>query len=154
MRTHRETHTARTARPDRSTKDAGMRGFAMMDVAFGAALLGIIVLGTLQIFEFGQQQISRRLQERSAYDMARTRMEEIVADTYAHAVSRVDSGLVLSGNIPATRTTTVTMIDDAADGLGAADADGQGDFKEVQVDVAYGPNDNTKTVALSSVLVP
>ena len=152
MFTHGKTHIAKARR--RRSSHAGMRGFAMMDVAFGAAILGIIVMGTLQTFEFGQRQITRRVQERSAYDLARMRIEEVIAEGFDYAVARTDSGLTVTGGIPATRTTTLTWIDDPADLLGVNDPDGPEDFKDVQVDVDYGPTGMTKTVTLHTVLIP
>lgn len=146
---------ARTLRPiegrPRCSAPCGLRGFAMMDVVLGAAILGIVVVGTMQIFEFGHRQILMRAQERSAQDHAQNRIEEVIADGYADAVARVDTGLVVYGGYTATRTTTVTFIDDPADGLGADDPDGTEDFKEVQVEVTYGDG---KSVTLKTTVVP
>jgi hypothetical protein len=131
-----------------------MRGFAILDVTFGAAILGIVVMGTLQVFEFGQRQISTRVAERSAYDLARTRIEEVVADGYDDALARVDSNLTVYGGLPAVRTTTVTFIDDPVDSLGASDPDGIEDYKSIEVQVDYGPDNNQKSVTLETIMIP
>ncbi len=154
MKKHDGTHTTKSAREERSSTHAGMRGFAMMDVAFGAAILGIVVMGTLHIFSFGQRQIAKRVAERSAYDLVRMRVEEVIAQGIDNAATRTDSNLYVTGKMPATRTTTITWIDDPADSTGADDPDGPEDFKEVVVNVAYGPYGSTKTVSLTTVLIP
>ncbi|MBT5875168.1 MAG: hypothetical protein HOH43_17245 [Candidatus Latescibacteria bacterium] len=154
MKTRTYKPADRQYRRGQDAKHDGMRGFAMMDVAFGAAILGIVVMGTLQIFSFGQRQITTRIQERSAYDLARMRVEEVIAQGITTAVARTDSNLTVTGEMPATRVTTITWIDDPADSTGAGDMDGPNDFKEVVVNINYGPDGATKTVTLTTVLVP
>lgn len=121
-----------------------------MDVITGAAILGIVVVGTMYFFSYGQRQIQSRARERAAYDLARNRIEEIVAAGYSKALARVDSGLVVYGGIPAVRKTTVTYIDDPADSLGVKDADGNLDYKDIAVEVEY----LNKKVSLQAYMYP
>lgn len=129
---------------------ASVRGFAMMDVITGAAILGIVVVGTMYFFSFGQRQIQARARERAAYDLARNRLEEIVAIGYNRTGARGDSGLKVYGNVPAVRRTTVSYVDDPADSLGAKDQDGNLDYKDVVITVQY----LNKTVTLQTYLYP
>lgn len=134
---------------DRSSPQASVRGFAMLDTLMAAALLGVVMIGTMQFFSFGQSQISSLARERAAYDLARSRIEEMIADGYANSVSKTETGLKVEGQ-PATRTTTVTFVDDPADSSGGQDANGTQDYKSVMVDVTYG----THTVTLRTILTP
>lgn len=129
---------------------ANARGFAMIDVITGAAILGIVVVGTMYFFSYGQRQIQARARERGAYDLARNRIEEIVAAGYNKALDRVDSGLVVYGDISAVRKTTVSYVDDPADSLGALDEDGNLDYKDIQIEVQY----LNKTVTLQAFMYP
>ena len=138
-----------SSRRNRQTR-AGVRGFAMIDVITGAAILGIVVVGTMYFFSYGQRQIQARARERAAYDHARNRIEEIVAAGYTKALDRVDSGLTVYGGVAAVRTTTVSYVDDPADSLGALDEDGNLDYKDIQIEVKY----LNKTVTLQAFMYP
>lgn len=150
MKTDRGTHTAHTLQRRFDAMRREEKGFTILDVIIGAAILGFVVVGTMQFFAYGQVRIRERAEERSAYDLARTRIEEVLASHYDAVVSRVDSGLTVYGGVAAVRTTTVTFVDDPTDSLGASDADGPEDFKNVQVDVGY----RDKTVMLQTFVLP
>lgn len=126
-----------------------MRGFALMDVATGAAIMGIVVVGTMFFFSYGQKQIQGNARERAAYDLLHNRVEELVAAGYDKAVARTDTGLV-AYNVDASRITSVSFVDDPADSLGVADADGNLDYKDIQVDVTY----LAKTISAQMYMYP
>ena len=149
MKTVKTTQGSKTDHLDRIRHDEA--GFVMVEAALGAVVLGIMIVGMLQIFSFAELQVTNRFQEMSAYNMARSRLEEVIGEGSANAVAKIDSGLTVYGDVPAIRTTTVSFIDDPADGLGAADADGPQDIKQVDIVVTYA---NGKTVALKANLIP
>lgn len=143
---------ARSACPavrDRSSPPAGVRGFALLDVLMASMILGMVVVGTMQFFTFGQSQITSLVSDQEGYDLAQIRMEEVVADGYADAIAKTETGLMVNG-VPATRTTTITFVDDPADSLGGADVNGTQDYKIIKVDVTYGD----RTVTLRTLLAP
>lgn len=124
-------------------------GFALLDVLMASMILGMVVVGTMQFFTFGQSQITSLVGDQEAYDLARTRLEALVAAGYDDAIDQVETGLTVNDQ-PATRTTTVTFVDDPADSLGGADVTGTQDYKLIRVDVTYG--DQTRT--LRTLLAP
>lgn len=134
---------------DSSSPSAGVRGFALLDVLMATVILGIIVVGTMQLFTFGQSRIVSLSQGRGAYDLARYEIEKVIADGYVDAIAKTDTSLTVDG-VPATRTTTITFVDDPADNTGAQDTTGTQDYKLIKVDVTYG----NQTVTLRTLLAP
>lgn len=140
---------ARPAIRDRSSAPAGVHGFALLDVLMASLLLGIVVIGTMQFFSYGQSRIASMGKEHDAYNLARSRMEEVISDGYVDAVGKVETGFTMNG-VAATRTTTITFVDDPADSLGAKDINGTQDLKLIRVDVTYGD----QAVTLRTLLAP
>lgn len=115
-----------------------------------SALIGIVVVGTMQFFSFGQSRITSLAVDRAAYDIARNEMEKVVAKGYANARTMTDTTQSLSGG-KITVTTTVTDVDDAVDLLGGLDVTGPEDYIKVTVAVTY---DSTRTVTMKNLIMP
>ena len=128
----------------------GVRGFAMMEALMASALLGVVVLGTMQFFSFGQSRITSLSLDRSAYDVVRNEMEKVVARGYADAVSKTDTTQTLFG-AKIKVTTTVIDVDDPVDLVGVLDVTGPEDYKKITVTVTY---DSTSTVTMKNLIMP
>ena len=128
----------------------GQRGFAMMEALMASALIGIVVVGTMQFFSFGQSRITSLAVDRAAHDIARNEMEKVVAKGYANAVSTTDTTQTLFGG-KITVTTTAIDVDDPVDLLGVADVTGPEDYLKVTVTVTY---DSTRTVTMKNLIMP
>lgn len=135
---------------NRSAPRSGVRGFAMMEAMMAATMLGIVVMGTMQFFSYGQGRIATLSADRVAYDVARNEIEKMIARGYDSAVSSTDTTQTLYGS-SITVETVVAYVDDPVDSLAGADADGPNDFKDVAVTVTY---DEDKTATLHAVLTP
>jgi hypothetical protein len=127
-----------------------MGGFAVMEAMMAAAMLGIVVVGTMQFFTYGQTRMSSLSIDRSAFDVARNELEKIIARGYGSAVSKTDTSQTLFGE-PMTIQTVITYVDDAVDSLGGSDGDGTEDYKKVEVTVTYMVD---KTATLKTIVVP
>ena len=123
----------------------------MMEALMAAAMLGIVVVGTLQFFSFGQSRISGLAIDRAAFDVARSEIEKNIARGHDNVVAGYDTTQFLFED-RLYITTTVTTIDDDADSLGASDSNGTDDYKKVSVSVAY--MEQTKTANMHTLITP
>lgn len=100
----------------------------------------VIMSGGLQYYSLSNSILVRQKLRRLAIAAASARMETLAALDYdqATADSNETGKPINIGSKPATRTTTITTVDDAADGLAGADADANtADYKSVSVQVAW-----------------
>lgn len=135
----------------RSSPRSGTAGFAMMEALMAAAMLGIVVVGTLQFFTFGQSRISELAIDRAAFDVARSEVEKNIARGHDNVVAGFDTTQFLFDD-RIYITTTVTTIDDETDSLGASDSSGPADYKKVSVSVSY--LEQSKTANMSTLITP
>jgi type II secretory pathway pseudopilin PulG len=133
-----------------SPRRSGMRGFTMVEAMMAAAMLGIVVVGTMQFFSYGQSRMTSLAVDRAAYDVARNEIEKIIARGYGSATSQTDTTQTLFGE-PMTITTVVSYVDDPVDSLSTSDPDGPEDYKNVVVTVTY---QDTKTATLQALITP
>jgi cytoskeletal protein RodZ len=100
----------------------------------------VIMIGGLNYFTVPQAIMAREEMKRMAVAAAQQRMETLLQSDYTEVTAdsnETDTPVPLA-NISGLRTTTVTEIDDAADGLGGSDADGNTvDYKNVMVLITW-----------------
>ena len=97
MITVKTTHGSKTDRRYRIPHDEA--GFTIVESMLGAVILGVVVVGMMEVFSFGERQIMNRAQEQSAYAIGRSRLEEVVGEGFANAVAKIDSGLTVYGDM-------------------------------------------------------
>ena len=112
----------------------------------------IIMIGGHAYFSRSQMIIAYDRTKRLAVAAAAERMEYIRQLGYAAISSSLDETAVTIslGSRSGTRTTTITNIDDAGDGLGGSDADGNSvDYKQITVEIAW-QSSSAQTYSLST----
>jgi len=123
------------------------RGVTLLEVMVSIFLLGVVAVGTSQLFVFGMAQINVRGHERAALERAQQRIEELYVSEYDSVVAKTETNLPL-GNILGTRTTTVEAMDDSANGSGTED------YRRVLVTVFWTERGRAESVALETVITP
>ena len=129
------------------------RGVTLIEVLISVFILALIAMGTTQFFVFGRTQINVQGHRRAALERAQQRLEELLASSYDSVAAKTEHDFPLD-NILCTRTTTVTAVDDSADGLGAADTSGTEDYRNVTVTVSWTERGRTDSVALETLIAP
>ncbi len=100
----------------------------------------ILVIGGLQFVSVGREQLTAEKYQRIALIIAESRLEtarkyswEILSDS----LSESNTSISLK-DVPGTRTTVVTDIDDDFDGTGGSDSDANTvDYKHIEVTVTW-----------------
>lgn len=129
-------------------------GASLAEAMVAAFVLAVVMVAGSGYFFLPRQTIASQSTKRLAVAEAGNRMEFLLSLPYSSL--SVDSSEVATsvalGNVSALRSTTVTLVDDAADGLGNNDADGQVvDYKKISVSVAWGSAGN-RSVTLETVV--
>lgn len=120
-------------------------GMTVVEVMSAILIFAIIMVGGLNYFFLPQAIIARQKMKRLAIVDARQKMESIAALNYDQVTSALnESGVpVTLGTITGTRNTTITEIDDPADGLDTNDADGVVvDYKNITVQISWNDGNN------------
>ncbi len=142
---------------------ARMRGMSFMDVIIGTALMLIIFTALVGLLRTSLQVASLAKTRSIATTIAESQMEYIRSLSYDQVGT---IGGIPAGTIPQISTTTqngisfpvrtlIEYVDDAADGVGAADTNGiSTDYKRIKVSVTYVANKRTQTIDLNSVYSP
>ncbi len=114
--------------------------------AMSAILIFIVIMvGGLHYFFLPQAIFARQKIKRLAIVDARQKMESVATLGYNQVSSALnESGVpVVLGTITGSRTTTITEVDDPADGVGANDADGVlVDYKKITVQISWNDGNN------------
>ena len=124
-------------------------GSSIIEVMVATVVFLIIMIGGLQYFVLPQSITVRQKIKRLAVVTAAERMETLLALDYTAvtADSNETNTPVTIGNISGYRNTTITQVDDSADGLGGSDADGETvDYKTVTVNISWHGNDRQFTL--------
>lgn len=136
---------------------------SFVDVIVGTALVLIIFTALVGLLRSSLQVTSLAKSRAIATAVAESQLEYIRSLSYDQ-VGTV--GGIPAGPVPQTSTTTengltfpvrtlITYMDDPADGIGAADANGiTTDYKRIKVSVSYFANNRTQTVDLVSNYAP
>jgi len=129
-------------------------GSSIVEVTIAMVVFIIIMVGGLNYYFLPQATIARQKTKRLVVTAAGDRMEKLVALQYAGVTpdSNETNTPVTVGNITGNRTTTITEVDDAADGLSGADADSDTvDYKLITVAMSW--NDGTaKSITFSTIV--
>ena len=111
----------------------------------------IIMIGGLQFFYGGKLFLNHGKSRRIALAIAEQRMETVLRYPYnqmADSLSEIST--VIGGKW--TRSTTVSGVDDDADGLGAGDSDeNTDDYREIEITVDWGGSSN-KSISLKNYI--
>ncbi|HUY62261.1 MAG TPA: carboxypeptidase-like regulatory domain-containing protein [Candidatus Paceibacterota bacterium] len=139
------------------------RGFGLIDVIVGTALLLIVFLSLFGVLRASLVVAALARAEAGATSVAETQMEYLRGLSY-DAVGTV--GGIPSGAVPQTATTTengiayvthtfIEYVDDPADGVGVNDTNGiTTDYKRAEVTVTYEINGLAREVRLVSNFAP
>jgi prepilin-type N-terminal cleavage/methylation domain-containing protein len=137
----------------RPTPVRGEAGFTLIEVVVATVIAAIAVLGLAHTFGAGRALIDRYMVARDALAMGQQRLESLLVLSAAapeltlgaHAASPI----TLASGIPATEQWTVDPVDDAADGKGGADLDGDtNDYQRITVTVSWGSRGFTDQIQL------
>ena len=116
----------------------------------------IIMIGGLNYFTLPQATVAREKIKRLAFAAAQQRMETLLALDYTAitADSNETATPVTLATRTASRNTTVTEVDDAADGLGGSDADADlVDYKSITVNITWNDGNNQSASITTKVSV-
>jgi len=125
----------------------GESGTTLVELMVAIVITTIIMIGGLQFFYGGKLFFNHGKDRRIALAIAEQRMETVLRYPYNQmADSLAETGTVIDGKW--TRSTTVSGVDDGADGLGAGDSDGvTDDYREIEITVDWGESSN-KSISL------
>lgn len=116
------------------------RGTSMVEVMISVVIFLIIMVGGLNYFLLPQSAIVRQKIRRLAISVAKKRMESLKALQFNQVTtdSNETNTSISLGSIQGFRSTTVTYVDDAADGLGGSDSDSDTiDYKTIDIQLSY-----------------
>lgn len=99
------------------------RGFTLIEIIFSVTLLSIVAMGTAQYMVYSRWDIDRGIRRQLAWINMASRMEHAIDYGYTVLPDSLPetSTLVVINKLTAYRTTVVTGIDDAVDGLSPSD---------------------------------
>lgn len=142
---------------------ASVRGFSLIELLIVAAVMALFFGGLFVTIQTSLKLITDSRGRMSALSVVGDRLEYIRSLSY-DAVGTV-SGLP-NGMIPQTATSTlngflftertlVEYVDDAADGIGAADSNGiTTDYKRVKIEISWSDRGVDRSVTMVSNIVP
>ncbi|MCH8875174.1 hypothetical protein IH824_20840 [candidate division KSB1 bacterium] len=115
-------------------------GASIVEVTIAMVVFIIIMVAGVNYYFLPQATIGRQKTKRLVVSAARDKMEKLIALQYAGVTpdSNETNTPVTVGNTTINRTTTITEVDDAADGLSGADADSDTvDYKLITVAMSW-----------------
>ncbi len=129
-------------------------GTSLVEVMVAIVVFMIIMVGGLTYFTLPQSTAVREKIKRLAFAAAHQRMETLLALDYTAitADSNEASIPVTLATKAASRNTTVTEVDDAADGLGGSDADSETvDYKSITIEITWNDGNNKSASITTNV---
>jgi len=129
-------------------------GTSLVEVMVAIVVFMIIMVGGLTYFTLPQSTVVRDKIKRLAFAAAHQRMETLLALDYTAitADSNEASIPVTLATKAASRNTTVTEVDDAADGLGGSDADSETvDYKSITIEITWNDGNNKSASITTNV---
>jgi len=139
---------------DQWTFGLGEAGTTLVEAMTATMVFLIIMLGGIQYFLLPQTTLVKEKIRRLAVSAARTRLETLHAMGYDQISPNLNESntAVLLGATAASRSTTVTFVDDAADGIAGGDQDGNiVDYKVIHVSVSWASG-GQHTVSFSTAI--
>ncbi|MBI2610686.1 carboxypeptidase regulatory-like domain-containing protein [Candidatus Kaiserbacteria bacterium] len=141
----------------------GQRGVTLLDTLIGSALMLVIFLGIVGVFQLSIDVIVNNKARGGAIALGNERMEYLRSLSYPQigVIGGIPAGIVpqeetvVSNGIPYTRRTMVLYSDDPGDGLGASDTNGIiADYKTIRVEVNWQSGGNERGVTLVGRVSP
>ncbi len=114
------------------------QGYTLVEVLISATLLAIIVLGTMQYFTLSRWEVEKGIRSQLAWANMASQMERAINlgfSSLQDSLPEYSKPLVLNG-MQGFRTTTVTSVDDGADGYAPSDTS-QPDYFKVTIKFAW-----------------
>ena len=130
------------------------KGTSIIEVMIAVTVFIIIMIGGLNYFTLPQSTVAREKIKRLAFAAAHQRMETLLALDYTAitADSNEASTPLTLATKAASRNTTVTEVDDAADGLGGSDADSETvDYKSITIEITWNDGNNKSASITTNV---
>ena len=127
-------------------------GVTLAETAVAILIMTILIIGGLQFVSVGRERLTAEKYQRVALIIAESRLEtarkyswEILSDSLS------ESNTIISlKDVPGTRTTVVTDIDDDFDGTDGSDLDANTvDYKHVEVTIAWA---STQSLSLETYI--
>lgn len=127
-------------------------GVTLAETAVAILIMTILIIGGLQFVSVGREWLTAEKYHRIALILAESRLEaarkyswEILSDS----LSESNTSISLK-DVPGTRTTVITDIDDDFDGTGGSDIDANTvDYKHVEVTVTWA---STQSLSLETYI--
>lgn len=114
-------------------------GMTLVEVIMAILIFTIVMVGGLNYYTLPQAVIHRAKVKRLAVAAAHQRMETLMAMSYASLTTDLNGSATIDlGGTSVTRSTTVTEVDDDADGTGLNDNDANTvDYKMVTIEISW-----------------
>lgn len=127
-------------------------GSSVVEVMVAIVVFMVIMLGGLNYFTLPQVHSARQKMKRLAVSAAKERLETILALGFTGVKTdsnETNTSVTLAG-ITGNRNTTITYVDDSADGTGGSDADSDTvDYKGITVNITWN-NGTSQSVSLTT----
>lgn len=139
------------------------RGVTLLDTLIGSALMLVIFLGIVGVFQLSIDVVVNNKARAGAIALTNERMEYLRSLSYSQigVIGGIPAGnvpqeeTVVSNGIPYTRRTMVLYSDDAGDGLGASDTNGIiADYKTIRVEINWQSRQGERGVTLVGRVSP
>ncbi|OIO02676.1 hypothetical protein AUJ67_02100 [Candidatus Desantisbacteria bacterium CG1_02_49_89] len=140
------------------------RGFTLIEVVISAVIFLIAIAGVLYLFPRGMRSIARTKEQTQAVNLGQEKIEEIRGVAYSSITAGIPSSAppyknsalsdtAAGWDLAVSRTVTVQAVDDARDGTGGADSDGDmDDYKKISVTLKWASKGETHEIQLSTIL--
>ncbi len=129
-------------------------GTSLVEVMVATVVFMIIMVGGLTYFTLPQSTAVREKIKRLAFAAAHQRMEALLALDYI-AITADSNEVAIPVTLAtkaASRNTTVTVVDDATDGLGGSDADSETvDYKSITIEITWNDGNNKSASITTNV---
>lgn len=139
------------------------RGVSLLDTVVGLGLMLVVFAGIAAAFQYTITVVSGNKSRAGAIALANDRLEYLRSLPYAQVGTSggIPSGAIAQSETVSwngttyTRKTFVRYVDDAGDGLGAADSNGiKNDYKDVRVEVGWDTHSGARSFVLMGRISP
>lgn len=140
-----------------------LRGVSLLDTVVGLGLMLMVFAGIASAFQYTVSVVSGNKSRAGAIALANDRLEYVRSLPYTQVGTSggIPSGAIAQSETVSwngtnyTRKTFIRYVDDAADGLGAADSNSiKADYKDVRVEVEWSSRSDTRSAVLVGRVSP
>jgi len=140
------------------------KGFTLIEVAISAVIFLIAIMGALYLFPRGMRSVARAREQTQVTNLGQEKIEEIKSSSYPGIVPGIPSSdppyknsalsdTATGWDLTVDRIVTVQSVDDARDGTGGADSDGDtNDFKKISLILKWASRGETHEIQISTIL--